>query len=257
MGSSRGSPEPDAPERPSGYWHASRRPLQILVFLLPLIVAYELCLGLVLSLDVQAHKGLLEFFAALGVTRTGGLYLGGLVIVAVLLVWHVLVRDPWRASVRTAGGMAIEALVLALPLIVLSRIIAVRLPAAGTPADVAFVELDLWSQLAISVGAGLYEELMFRMVLIAVVHTLLVDVGKTSHHVGAAIAIGLSALAFTWYHDLRNASGGISVAKLAFYFLAGVYFGAVYMVRGFGLVVGAHATYDILTVILARLASDP
>ena len=90
------------------------------------------------------------------------------------------------------------------------------------------------------------------MVLIAMIHTLLVDVAKMSHVAGFAIAIAISALAFTWYHDLRGADGALSLTRIVFYFLAGLYFGLVFALRGFGLVVGAHAAYDIITVILAR-----
>ena len=211
-----------------GYWVAARRPLQILAFLLPLIIAYELCLALLLPTEdrqhvntVEAHRRLLDFFAHLGVARTGGLYLGGLVLVAVLLVWHVLLRDRWRNHL-----------------------------AASLAGQTTFADLDLFSQMAISVGAGLYEELVFRMVLIAVLHTLLVDVGKASHAVGAMIAISVSAVAFTFYHDLGQATGGLSGRRVLFYLLAGLYFGAVYVLRGFGVVVGVHALYDIITVLL-------
>ena len=35
-----------------------------------------------------------------------------------------------------------------------------------------------------------------------------------------------------------------------FYFAAGAYFGAVYLVRGFGVVAATHAVYDIITAFL-------
>ena len=49
---------------------------------------------------------------------------------------------------------------------------------------------------------------------------------------------------------LREGAGGRSGAKIVFYFLAGLYFGAVYTVRGFGVVVATHAFYDIFVVSL-------
>jgi hypothetical protein len=239
------------------YWTISRRPLQILAFLLPLILAYELGLALVLRSDAgvltnKAHETLLRFFAAFGVTPTGSLYLGGVVIVVVLLLWHVLNRDRWRVYPKVAGLMACEALLLTLPLLVVARLMS-RDPAAGQSAAATVPqlhELNLWSRMAISVGAGLYEELMFRMLLIAVVHTLLVDVGKVPHLPGAAIAVAVSAAAFMLYHPLQDASGRFVPASAIFFFLAGLYFGAVYAARGFGIVVGVHALYDIIIVCL-------
>ncbi len=59
-----------------------------------------------------------------------------------------------------------------------------------------------------------------------------------------------SAAAFTIYHPVEAASGGVSIRKVAFYFLAGLYFGGIYVLRGFGIVVAVHALYDIVTVLL-------
>jgi hypothetical protein len=240
-----------------GYWFAARRPLQILVFLLPLIIAYEICLALLLPTEdrqhvntVEAHRRLLDFFAQLGVPRTGGLFLGGLVIILVLLIWHLLLRERWRIDPLVAVLMAIESFLLAIPLLLLGQLIAHHAIGASLPAQTSFADLGLFSQMAISVGAGLYEELVFRMVMIAVLHTLLVDVGKIPHTAGATIAILVSAVAFTFYHDLHTATGELSGRRVVFYLVAGLYFGVIYVLRGFGIVVGAHALYDIIAVLL-------
>jgi len=239
------------------YWTESRRPIVILAFLLPLILAYELCLWLLLrSRDgvtistVEAHKRILQFFAAFDIAPTGGLFLGGLLIIAVLLVWHLLARDSWRFRPWVLGGMAVESLLLALPLLVMSMVIATQIPAAAAAPMTDLMDLGVGSRIAISIGAGLYEELVFRMLLIAVIHTLLVDVAKLSHAAGMTVAIVLSAAAFTFYHDLSGLSGADLAQRMVFYFLAGGYFGILFVARGFGIVVGVHATYDILTVLI-------
>ena len=182
---------------PPKYLVASRQPLHVLAFLLPLILAYEAGLALFLRssegvLTNKAHETLLQFFDFFGITATGGLHLGGAAIVVVLLVWHLLNRDRWRVYPAIPGGMAVESLVLTLPLIVLGLVINSRVSAAfgaGTGQGVTdLAAMSIWSRLAISIGAGLYEELVFRMLLIAVLHTLLVDVVGVRSGVGAAIA---------------------------------------------------------------------
>jgi len=245
---------------PESYWTESRRPIVILAFLLPLIIAYEACLALLLRSGdgltistVEAHKRILQFFATFDIAAGGGLFVGGLLIVVVLFVWHLLMRDAWRFRPWVLAGMALESLLLALPLLVLSVVIAsqFRAAAAGAPAPGADpAELGVLARLAISIGAGLYEELVFRMLLVAVVHTLLVDVAKLSHAAGTTVAILLSAIAFTFYHDLSGLSGVELAQRMTFYFAAGVYFGILFVARGFGIVVGVHATYDILTVLI-------
>lgn len=261
-------PQPRTPSlegSEESYWIVSRRPLQILIFLLPLIVLYEIGLALLLRskdgiLTNKAHESLLRFFDAFSINAGGGLFLGGIAIIVVLLIWHLLNRDPWKIDLHAVGLMALESFVLILPLLVLGRLIrqitemtiatstvgSITLMAPTIPTELA--ELGIWSGTAISVGAGLYEELLFRMMLIAALHTLLVDVGKASNRVGIVIALVVSAAAFTAYHPLLDASGSLSFQKMAFYFLAGLYFGTVYIVRGFGIVVAVHAFYDVLTI---------
>ncbi len=236
----------------SAYLGASKKPLTILAFLLPLVVAYEIGLAFTLRssqgvLTNKAHETLLRFFDTFGISAGGGLYLGGAALVVVLLVWHILNRDPWRLEPTTPGLMAVESLMLTIPLIVLAQVVlqnfaadaVAATPAAGTD---ALGSLNIWSKLAISIGAGLYEELLFRMLLIAVLHTLLVDVAKLNSTLGGTIAVAISAGAFTLYHPVAGLGSGV------FYFLAGLYFGGVYLLRGFGIVVGVHAIYDIIMV---------
>jgi hypothetical protein len=237
-------------DAPPPYWVASRQPLSILAFLLPLVIAYEIGLALVLRseqgvLTIRAHETLLDFFRIFGLSAHGGLFLGGAAIVVVLLVWQLLTREPWQVEPATLAMMATESLALTLPLVGVGLVIRAPEAAAAAP-DLA--TMSLGARLAISVGAGLYEELLFRMTLIAVTHTLLVDVARLPGRTGAAVAILVSAAAFTWYHPLTDAAGAFSIGRAGFFFLAGLYFGLVYVVRGFGIVVGTHVLYDVIVV---------
>ena len=218
-------------------------------------MAYEIGLALFLRsqdgvLTNKAHETLLIFFDTFGLSARGGLFLGGAAIVVVLIVWHVLTRDPWRLDRNTPVLMAAESVVLTVPLLILGLVIgsAAAIAAGVRPAPPDLASMNIWTRLTVSIGAGLYEELLFRMMLIAVLHTLLVDVGKLPSTVGAGIAIVVSAAAFTWYHPLHGPDGVLLWRRVGFYSLAGLYFGVVYVVRGFGIVVGTHAFYDILVV---------
>jgi len=225
-----------------------------------LVIVYEI--GLVFFLPTEdgfltnkAHKTLLGFFDTFGITAGGGFYhLGGVALVVVLFAWHILSKDKWKLDGSAMGLMAAESIVLTIPLIVISQILPsiANTEAVATTLAMAAPELEslsIWSRFTISVGAGLYEELLFRMLLIAVIHTLLVDVAKMSASNGATIAVIISAIAFTLYHPLPG------LGSVVFYFLAGLYFGSVYVVRGFGIVVGVHAVYDIIMV--SMLPSSP
>ena len=109
--------------------------------------------------------------------------------------------------------------------------------------------MDAFNKIAVSVGAGLYEEFLFRMILIAGIHTIVCNVFKQSEVVGLGIGIFVSAILFALYHDLPNA-GTLSPIVLFFFFGAGVYLGFLYVIRGFGIAAATHAVYDVIATIL-------
>ena len=247
--------------RHASYWVVSRQPLQMLVFLLPLIVAYEAGLLLLLTssdgtITNKAHEALLHLFERFDVPARSGFLIGGGVVVAVLLSWHLLLRSRWRVRWSALPLMLAESAVLAVPLLVLGMFlsniaISDAAPlAVATPAAPAWEELGLLQRLCVSIGAGLYEELLFRMVLIGVLHTLLADVIRATPSLASIIAVVISAAAFTWYH----VQPGMPSSRMAIYFLAGVYLGGVFLARGFGIVVWTHALYDVA---VATLLTDP
>ncbi len=236
---------------PNGYLDLTKRPLPSLVFLLPLIVLYEI--GLVLwagNHDIVARNELRVVFSALGVT---GAHLPGLIVVTVLLSWHVVGRHSWRLDGRMLATMYFESLAWAVPLVLLLVVLARHLPAiAAAAADGGAsggggLDGHAWqAQLVFSVGAGIYEELVFRLFAIALLHFLLVDLIKMPERLGATAAVLVSSVAFALYHfSDRNP---FDVQLFIQYTVAGVYFALLYLGRGFGIAVGVHAMYDVIVV---------
>lgn len=254
-----GAPERASREDPAlGYAELSTRPLHVLIFLLPLVVACELGTLAYLTGDdgrvretVSAYLKLTEFFEVFGAF---GLYLPGLALVTVLFVQHLLRRDPWRVRAMVPIGMVVESVALIAPLLVFGLMLG-HGPATGASAPAAAgatggVLAGTWEQRAtIALAAGLYEELLFRMVLIAIVHALAVDVIGMKHAHGTILAVLISALAFAAYHDVR-AGAGVDLLKAGFYAVAGLYFGALFVWRGFGIAVGVHIAYDMVVLLL-------
>ena len=243
------APEPDHP-RQGSYWVYSKRPLEILVFLAPIIVAYEVgLLGVLQSetggvLTNLAHKKIIDLFNSLGVS-VAGLALPGLVLVILLLVWQVLRRAPWRIHGKTVGFMWVESALLALPLLLIAQLLTGVHEFSAISLQEQAAEPSLLARLAVGIGAGLYEELAFRWLFIAVIHTIACDVFKASHRVGLTIAIIISALAFMYYHPIE----GAPVGRMIFYLIGGLYFGTIFVVRGFGIVAATHAIYNVVVVL--------
>ncbi|MCA9292922.1 MAG: CPBP family intramembrane metalloprotease [Phycisphaerales bacterium] len=257
-----GAPRYGPPDAP--YWSAATKPLHVLAMLLPLIVFYEVGSFRWLRDDAGVREGIKarwvigRMFEAFGVH---GLWMPPVLLIIVLLVWHFLLHERWRVRPGVVGGMVLEALAWAVPLMVLGQLLySVLLGAhtgggagalAGTAPGIAPVAaLGLGARATIAVGAGLYEEMVFRMLAIALVHGLVHDVIGFSDKIGRVAAVVASAAAFALYHEAAPGAQGLDAAALAYYFAAGLYFGAVYLLRGLGIVVGAHAAYDLAVLLL-------
>lgn len=204
-----------------------------------------------------AHKGLLQFFDAMGI-EISGWFLPGVALLAVLLAWQIIGRFAWTVEVRYLALMLIESILLAVPLMVLGRLVqhlGSDAPTLFAPAAREFSQYGVSWRIAMSIGAGLYEELVFRMLVIAVMHAILVDVAKLSERLGVSIAIAVSATLFMAYHWFGGTAESIELLDSVFYLAAGVYFGLVFVVRGFGIAAATHAIYDIAVVVVMPMAA--
>src|SRR6476620_801260 len=111
-----------------GYVHDSELPLTGLVFLLPLMVIYELGTRYFTTAaqngydqQIIAFTFMQRFFRLLGVH---GQHLPFIAVCTILLSWHLARREKWQVNIPTLLGMTLESTLLDLPLIVMGREIA-------------------------------------------------------------------------------------------------------------------------------------
>jgi len=237
-------------------------PLHVLAFLLPFVVlAITLSAGGDAVQMIRAEAMVLWFFQLFGL---GSLYLPGIVLLVVLLVWHMLSGRPWKLRPEVLGWMLLESVCWTLPLIVLAQVVyqlalgdaalgsAGALVMAGTGGSQAegLASLPLVSRLAVALGAGIYEELVFRLVAIALVHLVLWDLVKMKEPWAKITSVVVAAVLFGLYHDVASSTGAFDVPRFATIVVAGLYFGGLYAWRGFGIVVATHALYDVVLLVL-------
>ncbi len=228
------------------YWNRSREPLQILVFILPLVAIYEI--GLLVAARggwpqprLLAYRKVEEAFEAMGLATAGSALPAVLVVVAIL-AWQILSRRSWRVHWPTTLVMAAESLALAVPLILFATL----LSNGAVSAQIAESHAPgVAGRLVMSVGAGLYEEFLFRWITIATIHALLVDGLRVGDRTATGIAVVVSSGLFMIAH------GATSPAYMVFYFGSGVFFSIVYVMREFGVAAGTHVAYDVLVEVLA------
>ncbi|QDU72897.1 CPBP family intramembrane glutamic endopeptidase [Mucisphaera calidilacus] len=256
------------------YWEQTRWPLQSLLFLLPLLVIYELGAWWLAPAHgtrlppIFAERLMSDFFHVLGVS---GYYLPGILVTVVLLVWHVVRRDPWKTAPKTLGLMWVESVFLAIPLIILMATI-FRQPInppdaeqlamlAASPNSDALASISSWPEgVVFSIGAGIYEELLFRLIAISLIHMVLSDLLALPEPASSLSAVILSAVLFAVYHfDVMNPLDWTAHDwyRFGFYMFAGLYFSGVFVLRGFGIVAGTHAMYDIIVVTQHFITHEP
>lgn len=234
----------------AGYWSESRRPLSSLIFVAPLLLVYEA--GLILMGPNAVRNGaevwLRCFLDAIGL---GQYLLLPILTVGTLLGWHYTTRQPWRVSPGIFSGMAVESMLLALCLRLLLYVQGVLLQVA-TPLARLSEGQDFFSGVAQAIrtavaylGAGIYEELLFRLVLLSLVIGAMRAAGAP-RRLGLLVAIVCTSLLFSAAHYIGASGETVRWFSFAFRFLAGTFFAVIYVYRGFGIVVGAHAGYDIL-----------
>ena len=219
------------------YYGQSNTAAASLWFVLPLVVAYEVGTFWYASDPLTRTEERVVAFTllrdAFGVVGATARWMAPAAVVAILLSQAAIRREFTRPKPLVAGGMLIESAVMALPLL------AVALVAAKFPLDAT----GLKHHVLFAVGAGIYEELLFRLIGFAAVSLVCVDFLGIRPQIGDWLAILLTAIAFAAYHYLGPES--FAVPSFVFRTAAGVYFGWLMLSRGFGITVGCHVVYDI------------
>jgi hypothetical protein len=158
---------------------------------------------------------------------------------------------PWRGGATLIFAEALcWAVVLGPLLSFLKEAIAVEL----LPLLVTGVgeSLSVHAKLSIAAGAGLYEELVFRVVLLGGLAMLLRAFflnffrDEIARKLGFAIA---SAILFAAAHGMMGDQSAFETGPLVYRSLAGIAFGLLFWFRGLAICAYAHFTYDAILLI--------
>ena len=237
------------PTTPS-YWRDTRAPRYSLLYALPLLLAYE---GLAFLLSGDAISGVrngadvLLKSAFLWLGGRDGLLVFGLALVGVsaVLVWRDLRRGD-TGTPRSVVGMMVESVVYALVFGLVAGTLTGLILRAATPLSAGpMAGLDLPTQMRISLGAGLYEELLFRVLLVSLLARLARVGFGWAPWASGVFAVLIGALVFSAFHDIGPYGDVLELGSFTFRAVAGVLFSALYLLRGFGITAWTHALYDV------------
>ena len=235
------------------YWSATRAPRYSVIFALPLFVAYEVMAAAVAGpMGVRnAAEVILDWpFVALFGWR-GPLVLWGLLIAFGLWLAAHDLRAHGPARSAFFAFMLLEAATLALVSGVLVSGLTARLVHPGLFAGAPQLEtLSVSAPLMLSLGAGLYEELLFRVILVGCLAWAGRRLLGWPPGVAGTVAVLVGAAVFSLFHYMGPFGDRFGAYSFLFRALMGVFFSALYVTRGFGITAWTHALYDVFVVLL-------
>jgi len=241
------------------YLAASRQSRYSVTFALPLLLLYESLTALLPPSQLAGVRNgadvlLKTVFVALG-GRNGVTAFGLLLLIGgAWAVWRDRTRHPGALKAGVLAAMLGESVVYAAVFgFVVAALTAAVLSGVGLAAVQApgRMVLPVASQLVVSLGAGIYEELVFRVLLV----TGLVALGTLlgwKRPAALAVAIVVSAAIFSGFHYIGPLGDRLTLASFTFRAVAGLVLSGLFATRGFGITAWTHALYDVGLALVGR-----
>lgn len=234
------------------YLSETRDPLYSAIMVVPLLVIYSFG---VLSLDSSRLNWenlngvdfvtplLFQYFGAQGI-----LIFNGVALLLAALIGAYLKRQKRELKLELIAPMLIESLLYAFflggAIIAVMRNVA---PFSLTlAAGAGFDSLGPIQKLTLSCGAGLFEELVFRLVLLGATRQLLFHVFELGPKRSWILSLLGTSLLFSLVHYLGPES--FQLYSFVYRTLAGIAFALLFWLRGFAIAAWTHALYDIMVL---------
>jgi len=230
------------------YLRGTRHPFTCLLFVLPLLLTYEI--GAV-ALAGSSGEGIRNGADAWLRSQLTAYGINFAWTAPILVVAFLVFRCAWEWGGRpkqpfaVCFGMFIECAVLSTLIWALSRNFYPLLEQAGVPLNQIQFKPVATGQVIQFLGAGIYEEVLFRVGLFGVMY-LLVRLTLMPKLFAILLAGVGAALVFSAAHHWGDHGEAMNTAKFLFRTAAGLVFTAIYVTRGLGVAVGTHAGYNIL-----------
>ena len=230
----------------SQYLTVSKSPLYSFIFTLPLFLLYEVGIFLISSRDIdQLRNGadvlmrqVLESFGIYGMYGFGGTFLIG------FLIAFIRQKKNLRTSEiesRFLLIMFIESIVWATLLVIMM----IKIPTFLSLSN----EDHLIQQVVLAIGAGIYEEFVFRVLLIsglAILFGLIFNWGEFGK---TFLSVIISSAIFSIFHFFGSYGDTFSFPLFFVRFFAGIFLAMIYIFRGFGITAYAHSIYDLFVLV--------
>ena len=231
------------------YVVSTKTPLYSLVFTLPLFFIYELGIIFANTNDLISLRNgadsimreTLEIFGIFGFYGIGAIFLLSAIIV---FLFHKKYLHEIIFKIDYLFLMMVESFFWSILLFLFMSFILKNshLLILGNHSKI------LMQQVILSVGAGIYEELVFRVFLIAVISVMVGFVFQWKGTLKNWLAMVISASLFSYFHFVGEFGDWFSFDIFVIRFFAGIALGSLYFIRGFGITAWTHSIYDLIVL---------
>lgn len=219
-----------------------------LILIAPLFLAYEI--GVMFSSTINGVDFVTRWlFAAVGSSKQNFLILHLALLVA-YVAWVARARHRRQLDADTVLPMVFESGIYALTLGTFIVFVMQRVLGFFTGTDLDQLALGSTGEaVVISLGAGVYEELVFRLGLLAGGGALLSRLG-VRRPLALVLAMVGSALIFSWAHHVGAHGEPFEVSVFTYRAIAGGIFGLIFYYRSLAHAVYSHFLYDLYVLVL-------
>jgi membrane protease YdiL (CAAX protease family) len=230
------------------YWQQSKSPFYSLLFTLPLLICYEILIFTLNHSDILGMRNgadilFRQFFAMFNIY---GFYIVGFLVLSALGISYYFhsrrnISQPFHLQFFFL--MFLESLVFAMLMFVFIDKIGDYLIVIGTaPGKKEMIVLAL--------GAGVYEEFIFRVILVSGFLFFLKDILRLQAHLSAILAMISASLIFSLFHYLGSYGEVIEIRSFLIRFGAGMFLSLLFILRGYGITAYTHTLYDLLVILI-------
>ena len=231
------------------YFSDTKNLLYSFLISLPLFLAYELLI-LISQPDasqivrISVDSWFKSIFSLLGVNAVS------ITLLAVALLGMIILykeREPLKGlKFKFFPVMIAESTVYAIVVALIATFFVSMVFAFSANDPIS--SLSGLQKFALSLGAGLYEELFFRVILVSALILAFQKMFNNKNWAAVTAAVVLSAFLFSLVHYVGSMGDPFTFSSFAYRFLFGLMLNGIYVWRGFGIAAWTHALYDLLVL---------
>ena len=226
-----------------------RNLLTSLVLVFPLFLIYQIGVLFTMPLLNGADFITTLLFSSFGLTLKGYLlFLAGVLTLFAVAVGLLKRKQHFNGKVFLP--VVLESTIYALTMGSLIVLLMTKVLRFSPGLAVGLPEQGIVTRVVMSLGAGVYEETVFRLGLLAgsiASFEKLLGMSRWAAVVGGFL---LSSTVFSFVHYLPPMGDAFTFSSFTFRLLAGIVFGLLFKLRGFAVAAYTHAFYDIFVLVV-------